>query len=328
MMKQKTIIKTLASITAVMAMLPMLGGCGQTQNATPTQKATTTEENKAISASEAFSEKGIWYFGSGSSNIGKDTVIDAMFVSDGKGNLTIYQVPDEHSELFKISDLRGKKDDEIIEFAGKNAQKKLDEYSAKLKEQLPKVIGSLQSYLSDADAAPDKTAEAWIPDFDDPEIPDWDALLYYVLQDEYGDYLPGTINTGGIRTYQDLAEYCNKQIESYNKEIEKLENNSKYTPEKVKYEFIVKSNDSGNVTQDETLRLKDYATEDYPNGWEIPLGAVALPEPEVYDMHFVGFINGDESSFLIRNIAEETPLLMLDQPDTKAKNVIVDPEEK
>ncbi len=84
-----------------------------------------TSSSKPVAAARAFNARTVWihYLGNASS-IDKDHTISQILDFDGKGNVTVYNMP-SHT---KFSSLRGMSDDAMIAYAKKQDRKNFDEY--------------------------------------------------------------------------------------------------------------------------------------------------------------------------------------------------------
>lgn len=84
-----------------------------------------TSSSKPVAAARAFNAHTVWihYLGNASS-IDKDHTISQILDFDGKGNVTVYNMP-SHT---KFSSLRGMSDDAMIAYAKKQDRKNFDEY--------------------------------------------------------------------------------------------------------------------------------------------------------------------------------------------------------
>lgn len=87
--------------------------------------ASITSSSKPVAAARAFNARTVWihYLGNASS-IDKDHTISQILDFDGKGNVTVYNMP-SHT---KFSSLRGMSDDAMIAYAKKQDRKNFDEY--------------------------------------------------------------------------------------------------------------------------------------------------------------------------------------------------------
>lgn len=84
-----------------------------------------TSSSKPVAAARAFSAHTVWihYLGNASS-IDKDQTISQILDFDGKGNVTVYNMPSHTT----FSALRGMSDDAMIAYAKKQDRKNFDEY--------------------------------------------------------------------------------------------------------------------------------------------------------------------------------------------------------
>lgn len=87
--------------------------------------ASITSSNKPVAAARAFNARTVWvhYLGNASS-IDKDQTISQILDFDGKGNVTVYNMPSHTT----FSALRGMSDDAMIAYAKKQDRKNFDEY--------------------------------------------------------------------------------------------------------------------------------------------------------------------------------------------------------
>ena len=84
-----------------------------------------TSSSKPVAAARAFNARTVWihYLGNASS-IDKDQTISQILDFDGKGNVTVYNMPSHTT----FSALRGMSDDAMIAYAKKQDRKNFDEY--------------------------------------------------------------------------------------------------------------------------------------------------------------------------------------------------------
>lgn len=84
-----------------------------------------TSSSKPVAAARAFNARTVWihYLGNASS-IDKDHTISQILDFDGKGNVTVYNMPSHTT----FSALRGMSDDAMIAYAKKQDRKNFDEY--------------------------------------------------------------------------------------------------------------------------------------------------------------------------------------------------------
>lgn len=87
--------------------------------------ASITSSSKPVAAARAFNARTVWihYLGNASS-IDKDHTISQILDFDGKGNVTVYNMPSHTT----FSALRGMSDDAMIAYAKKQDRKNFDEY--------------------------------------------------------------------------------------------------------------------------------------------------------------------------------------------------------
>lgn len=87
--------------------------------------ASITSSSKPVAAARAFNAHTVWihYLGNASS-IDKDQTISQILDFDGKGNVTVYNMPSHTT----FSALRGMSDDAMIAYAKKQDRKNFDEY--------------------------------------------------------------------------------------------------------------------------------------------------------------------------------------------------------
>lgn len=87
--------------------------------------ASITSSSKPVAAARAFNAHTVWihYLGNASS-IDKDHTISQILDFDGKGNVTVYNMPSHTT----FSALRGMSDDAMIAYAKKQDRKNFDEY--------------------------------------------------------------------------------------------------------------------------------------------------------------------------------------------------------
>lgn len=87
--------------------------------------ASITSSSKPVAAARAFNARTVWihYLGNASS-IDKDQTISQILDFDGKGNVTVYNMPSHTT----FSALRGMSDDAMIAYAKKHDRKNFDEY--------------------------------------------------------------------------------------------------------------------------------------------------------------------------------------------------------
>lgn len=87
--------------------------------------ASITSSSKPVAAARAFNARTVWihYLGNASS-IDKDQTISQILDFDGKGNVTVYNMPSHTT----FSALRGMSDDAMIAYAKKQDRKNFDEY--------------------------------------------------------------------------------------------------------------------------------------------------------------------------------------------------------
>lgn len=87
--------------------------------------ASITSSNKPVAAARAFNARTVWvhYLGNASS-IDKDQTISQILDFDGKGNVTVYNMPSHTT----FSALRGMSDDAMTAYAKKQDRKNFDEY--------------------------------------------------------------------------------------------------------------------------------------------------------------------------------------------------------
>lgn len=341
-MKNKTIIKTLASITAVLAMIPIFGGCGQVKNTETAQNSTNTtesaEEKPSITVSEAISKEHLWFYLPDTTHnyaestdpiIGKNTPIYNVFVFQDKGKVKVYgDINGSKSgiePLFKVSELRGKKEDEIVELIKQRDKDNQEKYIQDTKKLLSDAIQEIENMIN--------RGEGYWSNYDSWDIEE----EYYTIVDGGDRSIPGYVG-GDPEDYQSLVKIGNQQIESYKKILEAY-NTRKYEVPELNYGFELHSDETGNDTETEIIHFfeKDEKLEKaikIEDGihFTIEINNQILDRPSVYDMTFGGFGKDVGSTsvsgcFIALDKTFHHQQLMLDQPNTKAKNIIVDPEE-
>lgn len=114
---KKKISKILSLVIMTGLLVTSFTACGG-KGASSESSRETSSKNNTISG--AFAEKSIWFLTRRDESPAKDTKIRAVFVFDGKGNFTIYDVSSEtigsdDYEPLCFGDLRDLSDEEILE---------------------------------------------------------------------------------------------------------------------------------------------------------------------------------------------------------------------
>lgn len=348
MMKQKTIIKTLASITAVMAMLPMLGGCGDS----------LANARKPLTASQAFSQQGIWFFtDNDDKRINAETVIDSVLYFDGKGNVTIYNMYDD-KKPFTVASLEKMKPEEVLDFAKKKDKEQFERAKKSFISSLEPELEKISSEEDDLQA--EKTGLQQ------------DLVEAQNKLSEVG----GWPYAGGI--WKEKIEKLEKKISENDEKIQKLNSNrqqridavnasikaaedKQYTGRKAqKYTLQILTDKLGDTTELEYLYIpscsyKEEGSLHDPEGkfWVSKFGCNVNNNSvtdltsygqvkTIADISFSGFNGSAQESWggghftldkkeyymtddpLVTLVSQKHAGFLLDQPDTKSENVKID----
>lgn len=347
-MKQKTIIKTLASITAVMAMLPMLGGCGNSlQNA-----------RKPLTASQAFSQQGIWYFtDEDDKRINAETKIYDVLHFDGKGNVTHYDVGDSEKP-FTVASLQKMKPEEVLDFAKKKDKEQFESakksFISSLEPELEKISSEEDDLQAEKTGLQQDLVEA------QNELSKVESWPYAGgIWKEKIVKLEKKISENDEKI-QKLSSNRQQRIDAVNASI-KAAKDKQYTERKAqKYTLKINTDKLGDTTKAEYLyipscRYKEEGSVHDPEGkfWVSKFGcnvnANNVAELTSYgqvktvgDISFSGY-NGTESGYwgygntetldkkefwaipnpLVTIVNQKHAGFIFDQPDTKSENVTI-----
>lgn len=249
--------------------------------------------NMPISASEAFAQKGIWFYSDYSSGssvpVTKDRIIYAVLVFDGNGNVTRYTTSYENefalvtsSEILRFGDLKDLSEKEILSLA-KEQDKKIFEID--MENKMAEVDHQIQE-LQESLAKPDNQN----------------------------------------------VELCQDWMNGASLKKEKLEETEYQEPKAQPFTLKIKTDGTGNQTAEEkliysytSLTLSNYGTKTTTSEaelWkptEIKEATITLNpyggNSTVYDMQFTGL------GSINKLIEEGEPMLMLDTPDAKGVEV-------
>ncbi|WP_304140347.1 hypothetical protein [Finegoldia magna] len=263
------------------------------ENLSDEQQISNDQENKSITPSEAFSQKGIWFNTYSNTSVSKESQILGILNFDGNGNVTYYKCKD-----LTFSNLKGLSDNEILELAIKNNKSRIEENIKKgieiNEKERPSFVESKKSF------------------------------------EQHLEFSKNNNDKKGVKTFTDLISNVDKSIAKIDSKIAKFKNYKYSDPTPQKYTLKIKTDGTGNNTHTESIDFtitNDFSDDKRDEMLNVPLEVLDKKEVtfdlypssdnyEVYDMHFSGF------SSLVKKVEKNEMNFDLDTPDTKG--IVVD----
>lgn len=263
------------------------------ENLSEEQEISNEQENKSITPSKAFSQKGIWFQTYSNTSVTKESQILGILNFDGNGNVTYYKCND-----LTFSNLKGLSDNEILELAKKNNKSRIE-------NNLKKGI-----------------------EINEKERPSFvESRKFFEQKLEFSK---NNNDKKGVKAFTDLISEVDKKISELDSKIAKFKNYKYSDPVPQKYTLNVKTDGTGNNTHTESIDFtitNDFSDDKRDEMLNVPLEVLdkkditfslypSSDNYEVYDMHFSGF------SSLVKKVEENEMNFELDTPETKG--IVVD----
>ena len=262
-------------------------------NVSAEQEMASNQNNKTLTPSKAFSQKGIWFLTYSNVSVAKDSKILGILNFDGNGKVSYYKFDD-----LTFSNLKGLSDNEILELAKKNNKSRIEK--------------NLQKGI----------------EVNEKEKPSYLESKNYFQQ--HLDFAKNNNDEKGIKTYTSIISDLDKKISEIDSKLSKFKNYKYNDPNPTEYTLKIKTDGTGNNTHTESIVFtitNAFSDDKRDEMLNVPLEVLDKKEVtfdiypssdiyEVYDMHFSGF------SGIVKKVEENDLNFELDTPDTEG--IIVD----